>query len=177
MIGQGMLRAPIQRAGVVQDLVERDAGEIGELHLDDRPHSFHRRADRRADHGVFADRRVQDASGKLFRQTFRGFERAAEFSADVLSVNEDALVLAQKMRLRFADRFEVGDAHRKFDRLSSRRRDARTNLLRCPTGALRAALSDGSLRLRPRSSCAPFACKRLRGPAEFLFEDQLLGAL
>ena len=99
------------RAGVVEDLVERDAGEISELHLDDRPHSFHRRADRRADHGVFADRRVQDAPGKLFRQTFRGFERAAEFSGDVLAVNENALVFAQEFRLRLADRFEVGDAH------------------------------------------------------------------
>ncbi len=77
----GDLRPPILRAGVVEDLVERDAGEIRELHLDDRPHSFHGRADRRADHGVFADRRVQDAPGKLFRQTFRRLERAAEFPA------------------------------------------------------------------------------------------------
>ena len=61
VIGHGILRPPILRAGVVQNLVERDAGEIGELHLDDRPHPFHGRADRRADHRVFADRRVQDA--------------------------------------------------------------------------------------------------------------------
>ena len=54
-----------------------------------------RRADRSADHRVFADRRVQDAPGKLFGQTFRRLERAAEFSGDVLAVNEDALVLAQ----------------------------------------------------------------------------------
>ena len=109
----GDLGAPILCAGVVENLVERDAGEIRELHLDDRPHSFHGRADRRADHGVFADRRVQDAPGKLFRQTFRGFERATEFPGDVLTVDEDALVFAQKIRLRLADRFEVGDAHRK----------------------------------------------------------------
>ena len=55
-------------AGVVDDLIERDAGKIGELHFDDRPHAFDRRADGRADHGVFADRRVQDAAGKFLRQ-------------------------------------------------------------------------------------------------------------
>ena len=68
VIGQGVLRAPKLRPGVVENLVERDAGEIRELHLDDRPHPFHGRADRGADHRVFADRRVQDATGKLFRQ-------------------------------------------------------------------------------------------------------------
>ncbi len=107
----GGLGPPILRARVIENLVERDAGEIRELHLYDRPHAFHGRADRRADHGVFADRRVQDAPGKLFRQAFRRFERAAEFSGDVLSVDEDAVVIAQKIRLRFADRFEVSDAH------------------------------------------------------------------
>ena len=66
------------RAGIVEDLVERDAGEIGELHFDNRPHALHRRADGRAHHRVLADRRVQDAPGKFFRQTFRRFERAAE---------------------------------------------------------------------------------------------------
>ena len=55
--------------------------------------------------------RVQDAPGKLFCQTFGGLERAAEFSGNVLSVNENALVVAQQFRLRLADRFEVGDAH------------------------------------------------------------------
>ena len=106
-----MLRSPIVRPGVIQDLVERDAGKIGELHFDDRPHSFQRCADRGADHRIFADRRVQDATGKFLRQTFRGFECAAEFSADILAVNENALVLAQEFRLRLANRFEVGDAH------------------------------------------------------------------
>ena len=105
--------APILRPGVVENLVERDAGEISELHLHDRPHSFHRRADRGADHGVFADRRVQDAPGKLFGQAFRGLERAAEFSGNILTVDEDAVVIAQEFRLRLADRFEVSDAHRK----------------------------------------------------------------
>jgi hypothetical protein len=47
----------------------------------------------------------------LFRQTLRGFERPAEFAGDVLTVNEDALIFAQKISLRLADRFEVGNAH------------------------------------------------------------------
>src|SRR5437879_2451848 len=107
----GNLGPPILGAGVVENLVKRDAGEIRELHLHDRPHSFHGRADRSADYGVFADRRVQDAPRKLFRQTFRGFERATEFSGDVLTVDKDALIFPEKISLRLADRFEVSDAH------------------------------------------------------------------
>jgi hypothetical protein len=115
------LRAPVLRARVVQDLVERDAGEIGELHLHDRPHAFHGRADRGPDHGVFADRSVQNAPGKLFRQTFRGLERTAELTGDVLAVNEDTRIFAKKMSLRLADRFEVGNAHgSKFEIRSSK---------------------------------------------------------
>ena len=99
------------RACIIQDLVERDAGKIGELHLDDRPHPFERRTDRRADHRVLADRRIQNAPGKFLRKAFRRFESAAEFSGDVLSINEDPLVLLEKVSLRLANGFEVGNAH------------------------------------------------------------------
>ena len=99
------------RPGVVENLIQSDAGKIGELHFHDRPHSFERGADGRANHGVFADRRVQDATGKFFRQSFGGLERAAEAPAHILPVNEDAFVIAQKFRLRFANSLEVGDAH------------------------------------------------------------------
>ena len=105
------VRAPVMRAGVIQDLIERDAGKIGELHLDNRPHSVQRRPDRRADDCVFTDRRVQHPPGKFFGQTFGCFKRAAESSADVLPVNENALVITQQFRLRFTDRFEISDAH------------------------------------------------------------------
>src|SRR5204863_8733167 len=81
------------------------------LHFDDRPHSLNRRANRGAHDRVFADRRVQYASGKLFRQTFCCFKCAAAASADVLPVDENALVIAQQFFLRFTDRFEISDAH------------------------------------------------------------------
>ena len=119
--------APIMRAGVVENLVERDAGEIRELHFDNRPHSLHRSADGSADHRIFADRRVQDAPGKFLRQTFRGFERAAECPADILSVNEDAIIVAQQFCLRFADRFEISDAHGCEMRMSNRMKRRMTN--------------------------------------------------
>src|SRR3954465_16082643 len=99
------------RAGVVQNLVERDAGKIGELHLDDRPHSLERRADGRADHRVLADGRVQNPPGKFLSQAFGRFESAAEFSGNVLPVKEDAVILLEKVSLGFANGFEVGDAH------------------------------------------------------------------
>ena len=84
--------------------------------------------------GVFRTR-----PGNSFRQTFRGLERAAKFPADVLPVNENALVLAQEMRLGFADGFEVGDAHRNLvDQFARRDRapiffasDRRRFALRC----------------------------------------------
>jgi hypothetical protein len=47
----------------------------------------------------------------LFGQSLRRLEGATEFSGNVLAVDEDAVVFTEKMSLRFADRFEVGDAH------------------------------------------------------------------
>ncbi len=52
--------------------------------------------------GVFNTR-----PGKFLRQTFCGFERAAEFSGNILAVNENALILAQQFRLRLANRLEI----------------------------------------------------------------------
>src|SRR6266487_4651517 len=102
---------PVMRAGVVENLIQGNAGKIGELHFHDRSHALERSADGRADHGVFANRRVQDATRKFFRQSFGGLERATKASANVLSVNENAFVIAQKFRLRFANGFEIRDAH------------------------------------------------------------------
>src|SRR5215467_292345 len=99
------------RPGIVQDLVEGDAGEIGELHFHNWSHPFEGSADGRAYHGIFTDRRVQDASGKFFGQSFGRLECAAEGSAHVLPVDEDAFVVAQELRLRFPDGLEVRDAH------------------------------------------------------------------
>ena len=94
MIGTGHLRAPEQRRGLVDDLVETGGGKIGELHLDDRPHALDGRADGQADHRILADGRVNHPPGKFLRQIFRGLERAAE-RADILPVNEHARIVAQ----------------------------------------------------------------------------------
>jgi hypothetical protein len=63
----------------------------------------------------------------LFRQAFRGFERTAEFAGDVLSVDENPLVLAQEFRLRFADGFEVSDAHESKSKIRSSKCETMTN--------------------------------------------------
>ena len=89
VIGTRNIRAPKKRRGVVDDLVEANDGKIGELHFDDRPHAFDRRADGRADHGIFADGRIHHAAGKFLGEIFGGLECAAK-RADVLAVNEHA---------------------------------------------------------------------------------------
>ena len=102
---------PPKKGGrLIDDLVEGDGGKIGELHLDDGPHALDGRADRHADHGVFGDRRIKDAPGKFVREIFGGFECAAE-RADILSIDENARVIAQGVRLGFANGFDVGQAH------------------------------------------------------------------
>src|SRR5205814_5028490 len=102
---------PIVRSSVIEDLIHRGTREIRELHLYDRAQSSHRRSDRSANNRVLTDRRVQHAIGKFFGQTFRRFESASESSAHVLAVNENALVVAQQLGLRFTNRFEISDAH------------------------------------------------------------------
>ena len=47
---------PEKGRGLIDDLVKTDDGKIGELHFDDRPHAFNRRADSHANHRVLADR-------------------------------------------------------------------------------------------------------------------------
>src|SRR5260370_40161605 len=69
------------------------------------------RDNRRADDRVLADRCVQDAPRKFLGKPLRRFKCAAEGAAHVLSVNENALVIAQQLRLRLADRFKIRDAH------------------------------------------------------------------
>ncbi len=63
-----------------------------------------------ADHRILADRRIDHAPGKFLGQILGGLERAAE-RAHVLAVNEHPRIVGQRSRLRFANGFEVGDAH------------------------------------------------------------------
>ena len=111
MIGHGDVGPPIVRSRIIQDLVQRDAREIGELHLDDWPHSMNGRANGRPDHGVLADWRIQNTAGEFCGQPLGRFEGASKSPADILSINKNPLVLAQEFGLRFADGLEVGDTH------------------------------------------------------------------
>ena len=52
------ISAPVMRPGVVENLIQSDAGKIGELHFHNWTHTFKRGADGSANHGVFTNRRV-----------------------------------------------------------------------------------------------------------------------
>ena len=80
---------------MVDNLVEPGRRKVRELHFNDRPHAFDGRADGRADHCIFTDRRVDHSAGKLLREIFGRFERAAK-RADVLPVNEDARIFCER---------------------------------------------------------------------------------
>ena len=108
--GTRHLRAPEQGRGLIHDLVEAHCGEVGELHLDDRPHPFDGGTDGRADHGVFADRCVEHAARIFLREILGRLEGAAELP-DILAVDIDARIFGERAGLRFANGFEIGDAH------------------------------------------------------------------
>jgi hypothetical protein len=86
--GAGRVRAPVERGRLIDDLIEADRGEVGELHLNDRTRTLDGGADGHADHGILADRGVKHAAGELFAEILGGLEGSAE-GADVLPVKED----------------------------------------------------------------------------------------
>ena len=106
----GNIRSPIERGGVIEDLIQARRRKIGKLHFDNRTQPFDGRADGRADHGVLADRGVEHAAGKFHRQIFGRLECAAE-SPNVLAVDKNTRIVRQRPGLGFANGFEVGDAH------------------------------------------------------------------
>ncbi len=80
------------------------------------------------------------------------------------------------MRLRFADGFEIGDAHENSGRPSSRGRNAHQSSSLADRRRLRCcAVCDGLRRLR-RQSRRAICLQALRESSQFLFEDQLLRA-
>ena len=94
---------------LVDDLVHGAEDEVAVLHLGDRPHARHRRADRGADDRGLRDRRVDDAlAAELVGKPERHGEAAAEAArhADVLAEQEDGRVgahgdphgIAQRLR-------------------------------------------------------------------------------
>ena len=82
---QPAARQIAHRRGLRRQLVERDADELDEHHLDHRLQAADRGADRGAHEAHFGDRRVDDAvRAVLLKQSVGTFERAARFR-DVLA--------------------------------------------------------------------------------------------
>ena len=102
--------APVKRGGLVDDLIESDGGKVGKLHLDDGPRAFDSGTDGHADHGVFADGRIEDATGEFFAEILGGLESTAK-GGDILTVKEYGGIVTQSFVLRLTNGFEVGDAH------------------------------------------------------------------
>ncbi len=93
--------------GEVGDHVEGAGDEVGELHLGDRTHPHHRRADRGADDRRLGQRGVHDPLlAEPREQPVRHLEGAA-VDADVLAEHEHALVALHLLEDALADRLDV----------------------------------------------------------------------
>src|SRR3990172_3178222 len=107
--GKPDARAPVSLGGDGDDGVERAGDEVCELELDDGPLAHPGRADGGSDEALVRDRHVHDALvAELLPEPIRDAESAAEV-ADVLTEEEDALVVAESIRERGPDRLEVRD--------------------------------------------------------------------
>ena len=94
---------PVANLGrVVDELIEAAGDEVVELHLANRPLAGERRTDAHAQHAALRDRRVDEAIAELFEQRAEQQKRVAVSAADVLAVDEDARIGAER----------VGDAER-----------------------------------------------------------------
>ena len=98
------LRAVPHLRDVRDHLLERRIAERVELHLDDGAHAVHRHADRGADDARLGERRVPDAVlAELRLQAVGDAEHAAE-RADVLAVDDDAVVVGHRVAQRGVQR-------------------------------------------------------------------------
>jgi hypothetical protein len=96
---------------LVGDLVEADAGEVGEHDLGQRAQPLDRGADRRADDRLLGDRRVEHPPcAEALVEAVGGLERTAG-GADVLADDEDVLVGLELVCHRAGDGLLVGDRH------------------------------------------------------------------
>src|SRR5438876_8181922 len=85
-----------QLGGVVDELVEPGRDEIVELHLADRPLAGERGADAHAEDGALADRRIEETIAELLQERLQQQKRVAVTAANVLAVDEDARIAAQR---------------------------------------------------------------------------------
>jgi hypothetical protein len=122
--GTGYLSAPKEGGGLVHNLVEAHGGEISELEFEDGPEPFDGGSHSQANHGIFTDGRINDASREFACEILGGFECAAK-SAHVLTINEDSGIVAEGAGLGLTNRFEVSNAHNSWS--SVRCRDARAD--------------------------------------------------
>ena len=95
--------------GLVDDLVHRLAGEVGELDLHDRPHAGQGGADGSADDAELGDRGVADALLAEAVVEVAGDAECAAVDADVLAEHEHPLVGGHRLADGLADRLGVGD--------------------------------------------------------------------
>ena len=97
---------------LVHDLVEGDAGEVGELQLDDGAQAGEGGADPAADEPALGQRRVADALGPVaLVEPLGGAEEAAD-AADVLTDHDHVRVCGELEVERLADRRDEGEQPR-----------------------------------------------------------------
>ena len=115
---QVALRARVHLGHLRHDLVERRVDEAVELDLDDRPVATHRQPDRRAEDSALGQGGVDDAVlAEVLLQGVGDPEHAAQL-ADVLTEQDDLVVLLHVEGPRQGDRL----GH---DRTSAASKDAR----------------------------------------------------
>ena len=90
--------------------MEGRGDEIGKLHLDDGAHAIDGSSNRHPDHGILADRRVEDTGFELLLQAFGRFKGASKIT-NILPVEKDALIFAELLELRGMDGIDVSDTH------------------------------------------------------------------
>src|SRR5436190_9575742 len=111
--------SPMERRGLVDNLIESDRREIRELHFDNRPHPLNGSADRQSNHRVLANGRIDYTSRELLRKVFGCLKGPAE-STNVLAIDKDARILSECSSLCLANRVQIGDAHSDWASISSR---------------------------------------------------------
>ena len=98
------VRAIPDARGLRHDLVERGVDEVGELDLGDRQQAVERHPDRDADDAGLGERGVDDPMLAELRHPAVGDPEDAAAGADVLTQQDDALVVGDLVVQRVADR-------------------------------------------------------------------------
>ena len=103
------VRHVMQLRGVVDDLVDGEKAEVDRHQLDHRLQPRHRRADAGADDDGLGDRRVLHALVAVLIEEALGDGVRTAVRADVLTHEEDALVVLELEAQRLTQRLSVGD--------------------------------------------------------------------